>query len=157
MPSIYEAIREDHKVHRDLLARIADADNADERAAAWNEFYYDVKAHAAAEEETFYSKLISKTWGEDAARHSIHEHQELDDLLEKLNGMDASAAEWKKTFDKLRHDYEHHIDEEEDEVFGRAKKVIEDKEIDGYGERFLKRKKEEAKLVDAKREDSLED
>ncbi len=156
--SIYDAIIEDHKNHRALLARIADTEGASEdRKEAWSEFFNDVKSHAAAEEETFYSKLMSKTWGQDAARHSVEEHGEMDDLMEELEGMDMSSPAWLQKFNKLKHDYEHHMDEEEDEVFGRAKEVIPEDEIEGYGERFKKRKAEELTLVEKKRADSLED
>ena len=158
MPDIYDAIKSDHDEHRKLLDRIAETSgDSEERREAWNSFYYEVKSHAAAEEETFYSKLISKTWGQDAARHSVHEHQELDDLMEELNDMDMSSPGWLAKFKTLRHDYEHHIEEEEDEVFTRAKEVIPEDEIAGYGDRFLARKKEERGLIEEKREDSLED
>jgi hemerythrin superfamily protein len=158
MPSIYDAIKKDHDRHRKLLETLADTKgDSSARRAAWDEFYYDVKSHAAAEEETFYSKLISKTWGQDAARHSVHEHQELDDLMEQLNGMDMSSPAWLTRFKTLKHDYEHHIEEEENDVFERAREVISEDEIDGYGQRFLDRKAKERDLVDAKVEDSLED
>ncbi|MFZ5964183.1 hemerythrin domain-containing protein [Thalassococcus sp. BH17M4-6] len=158
MPDIYAAIKADHDHHRTLLDTISDTSGASEdRKKAWDEFYYHVKSHAAAEEETFYSKLISKTWGQDAARHSVHEHQQLDDLMEELNELDMASGGWLEKFKKLRHDYEHHIEEEEDEVFARAREVIPESEIAGYGERFEARKAEERKLVDEKVEDSLED
>ena len=158
MPSIYDAIKSDHDTHRDLMDQIAETSgDSDARKKAWDSFYHDVKSHAAAEEETFYSKLISKTWGQDAARHSVHEHQQLDDLMEELNEADMSSPGWLQKFKTLQHDYLHHIEEEEDEVFTRAKEVIDASEIDGYGDRFLKRKSEERELIDEKREDSLED
>ena len=158
MPTIYEAIKQDHDEHRALLATIADSTKGkSDRKQAWDRFYHDVKAHAAAEEETFYSKLISKTWGQDAARHSVHEHQQLDALMEELNGMGVDDDGWSDKFGKLKHDYEHHIDEEEDDVFTRAREVIDDAEIEGFGSRFLQRKSEEAGLIDEKRSDSLED
>lgn len=158
MPSIYDAIKADHDDHRKLLETLADTSgDSDTRRDAWNRFYYEVKSHAAAEEETFYSKLISKTWGQDAARHSVHEHQQLDDLMEELNDMDMSSPAWMQKFKTLRHDYEHHIEEEEGEVFTRAREIIADDEIEGYGKRFETRKAEERDLVDKKVEDSLED
>ncbi|MFP7569286.1 hemerythrin domain-containing protein [Marivita sp. S2033] len=158
MTNIYKAIKDDHDEHRTLLDKIADTSgDSEERRQAWEEFYYDVKSHAAAEEETFYSTLISKTWGQDSARHSVHEHQQLDDLMEELNTMDMSSSGWLTKFKQLRHDYEHHIDEEEDEVFTRAREVVDSSREDEIGDRFLKRKEEERKLVDKKREDSLED
>lgn len=156
MTNIYTAIKDDHDNHRKLLSDLQDS-TADDRADLWTKFYNDVKSHAAAEEETFYSKLISKTWGQDAARHSVHEHQQLDDLMEELNVMDHSTDLWMKKFEQLKHDYEHHMDEEENEVFTRAKDVIGEGEIEGFGKAFTKRKKEERNLIDEKREDSLED
>jgi len=158
MPSIYDAIKSDHNAHRKLLDQIAETNgDSDTRRNAWDSFYHDVKSHAAAEEETFYPKLISKTWGQDAARHSVHEHQQLDDIMEELNEMDMASPGWLTRFKTLKHDYEHHMDEEENEVFTRAKEVIDQSEIDGFGERFEARKKEERELIDKKRQDSLED
>ncbi|MGJ8617719.1 MAG: hemerythrin domain-containing protein [Sulfitobacter sp.] len=158
MPSIYDAIKSDHNTHRKLLDQIAETSgDSNTRRKLWDSFYHDVKSHAAAEEETFYSKLISKTWGQDAARHSVHEHQQLDDIMEELNEMDMASSGWLTRFKTLKHDYEHHMDEEENEVFTRAKEVIDQGEIDGFGERFEARKKEERGLIDKKRDDSLED
>lgn len=158
MSDIYTEIKADHDRHRKLLATIADTTgDSTERRKAWNTFFHEVKSHAAAEEETFYSKLISKTWGQDAARHSVAEHKELDDLMEELHTMDMSHGSWLQKFETLRHDYLHHIDEEEDELFTRARKVIPEAEINGYGARFRARKAEEAALVEKKREDQLED
>lgn len=156
MPSIYDAIREDHDSHRALLNTIADTSgDSATRREGWKKFYEDVKAHAAAEEETFYSKLISKTWGQDAARHSVHEHQQLDDIMEELNEMDMSSPGWLTRFKTLKHEYEHHMEEEENEVFTRAKEVIGEEQNDAFGESFLSRKAEERTLIDEKRKDSL--
>lgn len=158
MPSIYDAITEDHNRHRSLLDQLAKTSGATkDRRAAWSEFYHDVKSHAAAEEETFYAKLISKTWGQDVARHSVHEHQQLDDLMEELNDMDMSSPGWLAKFQTLKHDYEHHMDEEENDVFARAREVIDGQKNEDFGARFHARKQEERGLIEEKREDSLED
>ncbi len=158
MPNIYDAIKADHDTHRSLLNTLADTSgDSKERQNAWHTFYNDVKAHAAAEEETFYSKLISETWGQDAARHSVHEHQQLDDLMEELNETDMSSPGWLAKFKTLKHDYEHHMDEEEEEVFARARDVIGQEQNDDFGAKFEARKKEERGLIEEKKADSLED
>ncbi|MGR3321189.1 MAG: hemerythrin domain-containing protein [Pseudooceanicola sp.] len=158
MTSIYDAIRKDHDRHRDLLDRIAATEgDTEDRRTAWKEFYQDVKGHAAAEEETFYSKLLNKTWGQDAARHSVHEHAQMDEIMEELREMDMSSPGWLTRFKTLKHDYEHHMDEEENEVFTRAQEVIGAEENDAYGAKFLKRKSQELELIEEKRADSLED
>lgn len=158
MSDIYSAIKADHRAHRALLDEIAGTEgNSRARREAWRKFYCDVKSHAAAEEETFYSKLISKTWGQDRARHSVHEHKELDDIMEELNGMDMSSPGWLTRFKTLKHDYEHHMDEEESEVFERAREVIGSAEVVGYADLFQKRKLKELSLIEAKRTEALEE
>ncbi|MFT6676569.1 MAG: hemerythrin superfamily protein [Sulfitobacter sp.] len=158
MPSIYDAIKADHDLHRDLLEQLADSSgDSGRRETAWQTFYHDVKSHAAAEEETFYSKLISETWGQDSARHSVHEHQQLDDLMEELNAMDMSSPAWLTKLKTLKHDYEHHIDEEENDVFARARETIGAEHNADFGKRFEERKEQERGLIEKKRADSLED
>ncbi|MDQ2095657.1 hemerythrin domain-containing protein [Rhodalgimonas zhirmunskyi] len=158
MPSIYDAIIADHEKHRDLMDTIANTEgDSKERREAWRELYRDVKSHSAAEEEEFYSTLMNQTWGQDAARHSVHEHAQMDEILEELNEMDMSSPGWLTRFKTLKHDYEHHIEEEEDEVFTRAKKIVGEEENDAYGKRFVERKKKEMGLIEEKKEDHLED
>lgn len=158
MSDIFEAIKADHDTHRDLLKTLADTTgDSQARKDAWHEFYCHVKSHAAAEEETFYSRMIEKTWGQDMARHSVHEHQELDDLMEELNEMDMSEGAWLTKFKKLRHDYEHHIDEEEEDLFKRAREVLSKDEIESAGPQFGKRKEEERGLIAEKRAEKLEE
>ncbi|OXS99337.1 hemerythrin [Notoacmeibacter marinus] len=158
MTDIYEAIKADHDKHRALLDSIEKTSgDSDDRRQAWEEFYYEVKSHAAAEEETFYSQLIADPDGQDDARHSVSEHKELDDLMEELNTVDMSSPAWLQKFKQLRHDYEHHIDEEEDEIFAKAKEVFSNEEAERFAPRFEERKTAERKLVDEKAEQSLDE
>lgn len=158
MATIYEVIRKDHKKHRDLLDKLAETHGASpEREKYWNEFYYDVKSHAAAEEETFYSKLMETTDGQDDARHSVSEHKELDDIMEELNSMEFDNPGWLTRFKTLKHDYEHHMDEEEEDIFKKAREVLKDDESSKYATNFLKRKAAEGELVDVKAKESLEE
>lgn len=158
MPSIYDAIIADHEKHRDLLDRIAATEgDTPERRRAWNAFYCDIKSHSAAEEEEFYAVLMKQTWGQDAARHSVAEHHEMDEIVDELNEADMSSPGWLQRFKTLKHDYEHHMEEEENEVFARAKKVVGEEDNDAYGKRFLDRKEKELGLVQKKKADHLED
>ena len=156
--SIYETIKKDHDEHRRLMDELAETSgDSTARRALWTKFYYDVKAHGAAEEEAFYSKLIATEAGQPDARHSVHEHQEIDDLLEELQGMDMSSPGWLTRFKKLKHDYEHHMDEEEADIFERAREEIGADADNRIGGTFQQRKKAEIELVDQKAEDALEE
>jgi hemerythrin superfamily protein len=154
--SIYEKITQDHETHTDLLTRLADTSgDSKERELLWNRFYYDVKAHSAAEEETFYSKLIETKDGQPDARHSIHEHHKLEKVMEELHEMDFSSPTWLKKFKQLQHDYIHHMEEEEKQVFDKAKQKLGKDSEGKIGDKFESRKEDEFELVDKKVETSL--
>lgn len=156
--SIYESIRKDHSRHRELLQGLAETSgDSKDRRKMWDEFYYDVKAHAAAEEETFYSKLMADPDGQDDARHSVAEHKEMDDIIKELNATELSSPVWLTKFKTLKHDYEHHMDEEEKDIFDKAQQVFNSQEADAIGEDFAQRKSAERELVDVKAEESLEE
>ncbi|MEZ5933540.1 MAG: hemerythrin domain-containing protein [Alphaproteobacteria bacterium] len=156
--SIYEKIEQDHANHRTLLNKLVETEgDSEDRRRLWKAFYYDVKAHAAAEEETFYSKLMEDPDGQDDARHSVAEHKEMDDIMEELQSMDFSNPGWLTRFKTLKHDYEHHIEEEENEIFAKGRDVFDENEAARIGERFDERKLAERDLVDEKAEQSLDE
>ncbi len=158
MSTIYQTLKQDHDRHRKMLATIADTHgDSKERRETWDKFYHDVAAHAAAEEETFYSKLISKEDGQSEGRHSVAEHKELDDLMEELNEIEFSSSAWLTKFKDLKHRYEHHIDEEEEDVFPVAEEVIGKDGNQKIGAAFEKRKDAEIELVEEKAEEKLEE
>lgn len=158
MPTIYEKLKSDHDKHRDLLAKLAETEgDSPERRKLWKVFYYDVGAHAAAEEEAFYSPLMADSEGQPEGRHSVAEHKELDDMLQELNEMDMSSPGWLTRFKTLKERYEHHIEEEEEDIFPVAKDVIGPDKTGKVAAEFAERKKEERKLVDEKADEALEE
>lgn len=155
--SIYEKIKQDHDKHRDLLSTLQDTTgNSERRKRAWKKFYYDVKAHAAAEEEVLYSKLIATQDGQPDARHSVHEHQVLDKLLDELNEADMSSSGWLNRFRTLKHDYLHHIEEEERDIFPRSREELGADSSSKLAAEFSNRKREEIDLVEKKTEEALQ-
>ena len=121
MAGIFDRLIEDHNRHRELFAKIAETSgDSEERRTLFEQLRIDVTAHASAEEQSLYAEMMSRPELSDDARHSVAEHKELDDLIGELVEMDMSSPAWLTKFKTLRHDYEHHIDEEEDEMFPTA-------------------------------------
>ncbi len=142
---IYERLETDHDRQRDLVRRLAETsgDSADRREL-WNKFKTELEAHANAEEQVFYAELIAHPDTQEKARHSVAEHKEAADLLEELDDMDMSSSGWLTRFKTLGHDVVHHVDEEEDEVFPKARKVISEAKAQSLAADFDERKMAEA-------------
>ena len=143
--NIYSRLEKDHETQRELCTKIEGSKpGSDERSELWAKLKVELEAHAAAEEQVFYSALMQKPDGTEEARHSVHEHQEMSKLIAELDAMDQSADIWDKKFKKLSHDVNHHVDEEEADIFPEAKALISDDAAKEMVEDFNARKPAEA-------------
>ncbi|MEZ5710467.1 MAG: hemerythrin domain-containing protein [Blastomonas sp.] len=144
MTDIYSRLKQDHDKHRKLLAKIAEThgDSA-ERRELFEAFRVEVTAHANAEEQTLYAYMLEDPDLQDEGRHSVAEHKNIDDMLEELSDMDMSSPGWLTRFKALRHCYEHHIEEEEEEIFVAAEKVTRASEERKMADKFDDRKADE--------------
>ena len=141
---IFADLKADHDRHRDLLAKIAETSgDSAERRDLFETFTLDVSAHAAAEEESLYATMLAKPDLRDDARHSVSEHKEIDDFLGELADIDMSSGAWLTKFKEMRHRYEHHIDEEEEEMFPAAAEELSDAEEARLAKVFESRKPRE--------------
>lgn len=123
---IYGRILEDHKMQRQLSQDLLNTSgDSAERRHLFDALAKEVEAHAAAEEQVFYAELIAKPEGQEAARHSIAEHKDAADLLDELSNLDMASGGWLNKFKKLKHELDHHMDEEEQDVFTLARPLID--------------------------------
>ena len=122
---IFEDLKHDHDRHRELLAQLGETSGAsEERKSLFETLRKELQAHAAAEEESLYSTMLANPGLRDEARHSVSEHKEIDDYLGELVEGDMASDSWVSKFETLRHRYLHHIDEEEEDMFPEAAKVL---------------------------------
>jgi len=118
---IFEDLKADHDRQRALLKRVGDnAGTGDPRREAFETLRLELQAHAAAEEESLYATMLADPELREDARHSVSEHKEVDDFLGELIALEFGSWEWDQKFAEMRHRYEHHIDEEEEDMFPAA-------------------------------------
>lgn len=147
---IFADLKADHDRHRDLLARLGETSgDSEERRALFDEFRTEVTAHAAAEEESLYATMLATPDLREDAVHSVSEHKEIGDFLGELSDMDMSSSGWLIKFKEMRHRYEHHIDEEEEEMFPAAAKGLTAEQERRLAEVFEKRKPRELERAEA--------
>ncbi len=141
MAGIFDKLIADHNNHRELLAKIAETSgDSEERRTLFEQFRIDVTAHASAEEQSLYAEMMGRPELSEDARHSVAEHKELDELIGELVEMDMSSPGWLTKFKTLRHDYEHHIEEEEEEMFPAADEELSKAVETKLGKIFAERK-----------------
>lgn len=141
---IFERLREDHDRHRELLDQIEETHGeSSERVDLFEKLTVELKGHAAAEEQALYSTMMRKPETTDETRHSVAEHHEIEVALNDLAATDMASGTWLTKFRQLKHDYLHHIDEEEEEHFPDFSKHLTRADEIHMEEVFAKRKKVE--------------
>lgn len=157
---IFDRLKEDHEKHRKLLAQMAETHGeSDERESLLERFTVEVKAHAAAEEQALYSTMLRKPPTTGETRHPVAEHHEIEEMLNDLAATDMSSGAWLAKFKDLRHKYEHHIDEEEDDHFPDFAKYLTDADLAHMRSVFQRRKEAECddqEVTPEKMEDAKE-
>lgn len=126
---IYDVIKKDHDIQRDLCSKIAETSGAShERQKLWIELKKELQVHAVAEERHFYSPLIATDKMQEDARHGIAEHHEMDELIEELDNTDMSSPHWLATVEKLVEKVTHHLEDEEEDFFDKAEDIYSEHE-----------------------------
>ncbi len=135
--TIFEAIRADHETQRTLIDLLVKTEgDSDGRNELFARLKRELTSHAAAEERYFYVPLMEVDLTQDAARHSVAEHKELDDFIEQLEGYDMAGSQWLQTARELAERLVHHLDEEEKEVFPVAGKALTDEQKNSLADEY---------------------
>ncbi|WP_228852128.1 hemerythrin domain-containing protein [Aegicerativicinus sediminis] len=137
--NIFEAIRKDHDIQRDLLAQLIETSgDSKNRDVIYSKIKSQLLIHADAEERYFYKPLISSDMMQDHARHGIAEHHEIEELIEQLDSTEYSASNWLVIAKKLKEKVEHHLEDEEHVFFQLAGKVFTEKQKTDLAEPYRK-------------------
>lgn len=123
--TIYEALRESHETQRSLCRRLLRTRPAgDDRLRIFTALSVELAAHAASEERYLYAPLLMHDGGLDASRHALHEHHEIDELVEKLQQTSPSGRGWMNSARALSRQVHHHLREEEKKFFQVSGKLL---------------------------------
>lgn len=136
---ITKALHTDHQELKKLIKAVNKSEDAEERRRLFTEFAELLIKHSKAEEKVVYDALIAT--GEEEEREQGHEgyteHMLAETLLKRLKGgADPMSPEWSAEAKVLMEMLEHHIKEEEDEVFSTVKEDFELEERKEMGDAF---------------------
>lgn len=124
---IFEALRQDHEKQRLLIKIVLNTTGSSEsRKTYFAQLKVALQSHASAEERYFYAPLMKFDNTIGSSRHAVAEHQEIDELIDKVEQADMSSSAWLAHMKNLQEKVLHHLDEEEHEFFQQAGKVLSD-------------------------------
>ena len=122
--TIYDALRESHEIQRSLCRRLVRSKpDSSEREDIFRELRIELSAHEAAEERYLYVPMLMDDMGLNSSRHALHEHHELDELVEDLQAA-SDGRSWAAIAKQLSKKVHHHLREEEKKFFQVSGKIL---------------------------------
>jgi hypothetical protein len=123
--TLYDALRESHAIQRSLSRRLVRSrPGTRARIDVFTELRHELQAHEAAEERFLYAPMLMDDQGLVSTRHALHEHHEIDELVEDLQKLDPDGDAWLDKARELSHQVHHHLREEESKFFQMSGKVL---------------------------------
>jgi hypothetical protein len=122
-------------------------DDVEDRRNLFEKIRSELLAHAHAEQGTFYDRLAERPETVDLVGEAQREHEELEAILDELAELDVSSEQWDDRFEELVSETEHHVAEEENELFPKAKDALSDDEVESIDTAFKARKAAELQRV----------
>ena len=140
-----DLLKEDHRRVDRLFKKVKDTPKG-EHPALFKQIKAELDVHAHIEEVVFYPPLEAKGDKElkDITREGIEEHRQAKMFLKEIDGMSAGHKQFEAKLKVLMEDIEHHVKEEEDEMFP----MVEDQFSTAAQEKMAADlKKEKAKFI----------
>ncbi len=139
-----ELLKEDHQMAIRLIEELEAADNRvgtdPTQTETFNQLQQALKLHTRMEEEIFYPALETFDDTQDLAEEAYKEHDKVDRLLIRLSSQAPNEEEFQETLAELRSNLEHHIEEEENEMFPQAEELLGQRHLEEMGRQMQKMK-----------------
>ena len=135
-------LKTDHDKVKKLLAEL---ESTTERGVKTRQELFatikgELTVHEIIEEEIFYPELKSHPKARDIVLEGYEEHGVVDTLMGELEDLPVDDETWGPKAKVMKENIEHHIEEEEGEMFKQARRVFDDAELDDLGRRMEERK-----------------
>mgnify|MGYP001315094680 CR=1 FL=1 len=136
-----ELLKADHKVVADLFKQV-ESTKESEHPAIFVKIKAELDVHAHVEEVIFYPKLKAEGNKElvDIVLEGIEEHRQMKMFLKELDAISNESERFEPKLKVLIEDTEHHVKEEEKEMFPLVKNQFDAAVIDELGAQMEKEK-----------------
>jgi hemerythrin HHE cation binding domain-containing protein len=139
-----QLLKEDHDTVKKIMSHI---ESTTERGVKTREeFYTKLKAlltvHEAIAEEILYPAMKEHPKAKDLVLEAYEEHNVIDMVMSEIDETPFDDETWGAKFTVMKENLEHHIEEEESDMFDQCHRVFDSDELTELGEEMEARKEE---------------
>ena len=131
----FSLLKADHQKVAELFEQLESA-GGQGKLRVFEQIKTELELHAEIEEQIFYPALEEPEETHELTLEAYQEHAVVKKLLRELGGARTANSDWQAKAKVLQENVEHHVEEEENELFPKAEAALGEEEIERLGERL---------------------
>jgi hemerythrin-like domain-containing protein len=139
----FQLLKEDHMKVEQLFSELESA-TGKAKLDVFKQIKTELELHTHIEEKIFYPALEEPEETHDLALEAYEEHAVVKTLLKELGRARTANDEWEAQAKVLQENVEHHVEEEENELFKKADSALSEEELEDLTERMIAEKSRKA-------------
>ena len=142
MEEFFKILTKDHDEVKNILGKVTNSSDGavKTREKLFLQLKKELVPHLKAEEAVFYPALMNKKEGRQHSLEAIEEHRLTEMVLNQLEELPVDDEMWSVKMKVLKDLVEHHIEEEEEEIFDIAEEEIKKDDFKHIMQGFQKEK-----------------
>lgn len=128
-----ELLMQDHRKVEQLFEQIDQEGATPKAKELYLQIYRELTLHTVIEEQVFYPAIAKYAEFKDLLKDSYKEHAEAKREMGEIANTPYNAPSWLKMVDKLKGDIKHHVNDEEQKMFPKVSKTLNEQQLQELG------------------------
>jgi hemerythrin-like domain-containing protein len=131
----FNLLKADHRKVEELFSQLESA-SGQAKMRVFEQIKMELELHTHIEEKIFYPALEKPKQTHDLTLEAYEEHDVVKKLLREMSKAKSANEEWEAQAKVLQENVEHHVEEEENELFPKAEAALSEEQIEALGEQM---------------------
>jgi len=131
----FNLLKADHRKVEELFSQLESA-SGQAKMRVFEQIKMELELHTHIEEKIFYPALEKPKQTHDLTLEAYEEHDVVKKLLGEMSKAKSATEEWQAQAKVLQENVEHHVEEEENELFEKAEAALSEEQIEALGEQM---------------------
>jgi hypothetical protein len=145
-----ELLKQDHRKVAELFDQVEATESEQEHLRLFEKIKAELEAHTHIEETAFYPALEEYEELKDLVLEAYEEHRQVKTLIREIEALAEGSEKLDAKLKVMSENVEHHVEEEETEMFPKLRQLIEPAELEELGKALSAAKKKFTKSSQAR-------
>ena len=142
-----ELLKQDHQKVAELFEQAEQTENEKQKQKLFHRIKTELEIHTQIEENIFYPALEQQEELKSLVLEAYEEHRQVKTLLREISALVDGSEKFDAKLKVMKENVEHHVEEEETEMFPRVKQFMSTPELEQMGLEMEQAKKKQSRAA----------